>query len=251
MSGHSKWSSIKHKKAGKDARRGKLFTKLIREITVAAKAGGGDVNANSRLRLAVSNARGGNMPSDTIKRAIKKGEGGNDGADFELVTYEGYGPNNIAVVIEALTDNRNRTIASLRTAFNKYDGNLGAPNTVLYMFDRKVVLRVPTEAIGEDDLTELILEAGAEDLETVEDEFVVTAPTEAFETVKSALDSKSVEIRTSVLAHLPQTKVLIDDKEQAEKILGFLDVLEEDDDVQNVYTNFDIADSLVDELSGS
>ncbi|MBI3994048.1 MAG: YebC/PmpR family DNA-binding transcriptional regulator [Candidatus Lambdaproteobacteria bacterium] len=245
MSGHSKWSTIKHKKAGKDARRGKLFTKLIREITVAAKTGGGDVNANSRLRLAVNNARGNNMPTDTIKRAINKGIGGDDGQDYETVIYEGYGPNRIAVVVEALTDNRNRTIASLRTAFNKFDGTLGGPNTVLYMFDRKGVLRIPTSAIDEDRLTETILEAGAEDLDTDQADYVVTCPLEALEEVKAALEQHGIEIRTAELAQIPQTRVMIDDKEQAEQVLGFLELLEEDDDVQNVFSNFDLSDAVV------
>ena len=248
MSGHSKWSTIKHKKAGKDARRGKLFTKLIREITVAAKTGGGDVNANSRLRLAVNNARGNNLPTDTIKRAINKGVGGDDGQNYELVTYEGYGPNHIAVVVEALTDNRNRTIASLRTVFNKYDSALGGPNTVLYMFDRKGVLRIPTSAIDEHKLTETILEAGAEDLDTDSSDYVVTCPLDTLEDVKAALEQQEIEIRTAELAQIPQTRVVIADKEQAEQVLGFLYLLEEDDDVQNVYTNFDISDAVMAEL---
>ncbi len=251
MSGHSKWSTIKHKKAGKDARRGKLFTKLIREITVAAKAGGGDVKANPRLRLAVNNARGNSMPTDTINRAISKGVGGADGVEYEQVTYEGYGPSNIAVVVEALTDNRNRTAASLRTAFHKHNGNLGSTNTVMYMFARKGLLRIPKDATDEDKLTEIILEAGAEDLDTEGPDFVVTCPVEALEDVKAALERQSIAIRTSELAHVPQTKVMIDDKEKAEQVLGFLDILEEDDDVQNVFSNFDIPDSVLAELGGS
>ncbi len=249
MSGHSKWSSIKHKKAGKDAKRGKIFTKLIREITVAAKLGGSDPAANPRLRSAVQTARGQNMPTDTINRAITKGAGGNDGVDFEEVIYEGFGPSNIAVVIEALTDNRNRTIASIRTAFNKYNGNLGSPNSVLYMFDRKGTITIPKSAVDEDTLTEMVLEAGGEDLEAAGDDFLVIAAMEEFEQVKAELEKQELNITAAELAHLPQTKVLVEDREAAEMVLNFLDMLEEDDDVQKVFSNFDIDDTLLEELN--
>ncbi len=248
MSGHSKWSSIKHKKAAADAKRGKAFTKLIREITVAAKHGGGDQEANPRLRLAVVQARGQNMPNDTIQRAINKGVGGNDGVDFEEVIYEGYGPNNVAVVIEALTDNRNRTIASIRTAFGKYDGNLGATNSVQYMFDRKGTFVVSKEAIDEETLTEYILDAGAEDLEDQGDSFLVIAEMDTFEVVKSYLEDKNVPLESAELQRLPQTRVPIDSKEDAEKVIHFLELLEDDDDVQKVFSNFDIAEGILAEL---
>lgn len=249
MSGHSKWSSIKHKKAATDSKRGKIFTKLIREITVAAKQGGGDLEANPRLRLSVVQARGQNMPNDTIQRAIKKGVGGNDGVDFEEVIYEGYGPNNVAVVIEALTDNRNRTIASIRQAFGKYDGNLGATNSVQYMFDRKSTFVVLKEAIDEDTLTEYILDAGAEDLEDQGDSFLVIAEMDAFDAVKIFLESKEVPVESAELQRLPQTRVAIANKEDAERVINFLELLEEDDDVQKVFSNFDIAEGLLAELT--
>jgi len=250
MSGHSKWSTIKHKKAAADAKRGKIFTKLIKEITVAAKMGGGEIEANPRLRLAVNAARGKNMPNDTIKRAIQKGAGGNDGMDFEEIVYEGYGPAKVAVVIEALTDNRNRTVASIRHAFTKYNGSLGATNSVQYMFDRKGTLQVPKSAIDEDTLTEYILEAGADDMEDQGEHYLVICEPAAFEDVKAFLEDKSVEVGEVEMQRLPQNKVSIEDKEDAERVLNFLDVLEEDDDVQKVFANFEIDDALMDELAG-
>ncbi len=249
MSGHSKWSSIKHKKGLKDARRGKLFTKLIREVTVAAKHGGGDPASNSRLRLAVQAARDQNMPLDTVNRAIARGAGGGDGIDYEEVIYEGYGPANVAVVIEALTDNRNRTVASLRQTFGKFNGNMGATNSVQFMFDRKGTLLISKDAIGEDQLTEHVLEVGAEDLDTSgEDYFVICAP-EDFARVKTYLEEQGVPILSAELTRLPQTQVPIADKQQAEAVLNFLDMLEDDDDVQNVFANFDIDDAVLAELS--
>ena len=248
MSGHSKWSTIKHKKAAQDARRSKVFTKLIKEITVAAKLGGGDTDANPRLRAAVLNAKGNNMPMDTINRAIKKGTGGNDGVDFETVTYEGYGPNNVAIVVEALTDNRNRTIASVRTAFNKFNGTLGGPNTVLYMFDRKGVIDVEAGDVDEESMTDHVLEAGAEDLSVADGYYEVTCAVEDFDTVRNALEAQGLTIRASGLAHVPQARTLVDDKEQAEQVLGLLDMLEDDDDVQQVFTNFDMDDAVAAEL---
>lgn len=249
MSGHSKWSSIKHKKAAADAKRGKVFTKLIREITVAARIGGGDPTGNPRLRAAVQTARGQNMPTDTINRAIAKGSGADDGVNYEEVTYEGFGPANVAVVIQALTDNRNRTIASIRTAFNKFNGNLGSTNSVLYMFDRKGTITIPKGAVDEDTLTEAALEAGAEDLDTSGDEYTVISAMEEFDQVKSALEERGLEISGAELAHLPQTKVIVHDREEAEQVMGFLEMLEEDDDVQKVFSNFDIDDTLLAELS--
>jgi YebC/PmpR family DNA-binding regulatory protein len=249
MSGHSKWSSIKHKKAAVDAKRGKIFTKIIREITVAAKTGGGDADANPRLRAAVQNARGQNMPMDTIKRAVDKGAGGAGGPDFEEVTYEGFGPCNVAVVIQALTDNRNRTIASIRGAFNKYNGNLGSTNSVQHMFERKGTLLIQKSAVDEDTLTEWVLEAGAEDLESGEEDFLITSSVDDFEAVKSALGAQNLEIREAELAQVPQTKTIISDKADAEKVMNFLDLLEEDDDVQKVFSNFDIDDAVLAEMN--
>ena len=248
MSGHSKWSSIKHKKAATDAKRGKIFTKLIREITVAAKTGGADPGGNPRLRSAMQAARGQNMPMDTVNRAIKKGAGGADGVNYEEVIYEGFGPCNVAVVIQTLTDNRNRTIASIRGAFNKYNGNLGSTNTVLHMFERKGTILIPKSAVDEDTLTEWILDAGAEDLDVGMEDYLVTSAVEDFEAVKDALEQKNVQIREAELAQVPQTKTIISDREEAEKVMNFLDMLEEDDDVQKVYSNFDIDDAVLTEL---
>lgn len=249
MSGHSKWSSIKHKKAATDAKRGKVFTKLIREITVAAKMGGEDPSANPRLRAAIQSARGQNMPMDTVNRAIKKGAGGNDGLDYEEVIYEGFGPSNVAVVISALTDNRNRTIASIRTAFNKFNGTLGSPNSVLHMFDRKGTLQIEKSVVDEDTLTEVILEAGAEDLDTSGEDYLVISEIDAFEEVKSALEEKGWPIKEAQLSQLPHSRTIISDREDAEKVMNFLDMLEEDDDIQRIFTNFDIDDAILAELS--
>ena len=249
MSGHSKWSTIKHKKGAKDARRSKIFTKLIKEITVAAKMGGGDMNANSRLRLAVNNARENNMPSDTIQRAIKKGTGGNDGVDYEEVLYEGYGPHNTAVVVKALTDNRNRTAGNVRAIFTKNGGNMGATNSVLYQFDHKGLIEVNKDDLTEDALTEFLLEAGGDDLADAGDHFLVTTAMEAMEKVKHYLEAKGATIRSAILTYLPQNKVVIDDMEQAEKVMHFLDKLEDDDDVQQVYSNFEISDKIAEQLA--
>ena len=249
MSGHSKWSSIKHKKAAQDARRGKLFTKLIREVTVAARHGGGDPEANPRLRLAISQARGHNLPMDTINRAIAKGSGASEGEDYVEVIYEGYGPHNVAVVIEALTDNRNRTIASIRHTFGKHNGNLGATNSVQYMFERKGTLTVPKEGLDEDALTEYVLEGGGEDLEDQEDSFLVICPLEAFESLRSLLEEKGVTIGSAELQRLPQARVTLSSKEDAEKVLTFLEALEEDDDVQKVFSNLDIDEAILAELT--
>ena len=249
MSGHSKWSSIKHKKAAQDAKRGKIFTKLIREITVAARAGGGDPGGNPRLRAAIQTARGQNMPMDTINRAVSKGAGGTDGDSYEEVIYEGFGPGNVAVVIRTLTDNRNRTIAAIRTAFNKFNGTLAAANAVQHMFDRKGVLVIPRSAVDEETLTEWILEAGAEDLEVGEEEYLVTCSVEEFEEVKAALEARELALESAELALLPTMRVEIGNREEAEKVLNFLDMLEDEDDVQQVFSNFDIPPEILAELA--
>ena len=249
MSGHSKWNSIKHKKAAVDAKRGKIFTKLIREITVAARTGGGDPDGNPRLRAAIQAARSQNMPTDTINRAVNKGAGGTDGDSYEEVIYEGFGPGNVAVVIRTLTDNRNRTIAALRTTFNKFNGTLAATNAVQHMFDRKGVLVIPKSAVDEETLTEWILEAGAEDLETGEEEYLVTCSVEDFEEVKTALEAKELALESAELALLPTMRVEIENKEEAERVLNFLDMLEEEDDVQRVFSNFDIPPEILAELA--
>ena len=249
MSGHSKWSGIKHKKAVVDAKRGKLFSKLIREITVAAKMGGGELDANPRLRQAINTARAANLPQDTIMRAVTKGAGGADGVDYAEVIYEGYGPHNAAVVIEALTDNRNRTASSIRSTFTKYDGNLGASNSVLFMFDRVGTIVIDRSTIDEDTLTGYVLEAEGEDLQSGDEGYLVSTRLEAFEPVKSFLESKGLEIKESELIWQPQTKVTIEDKAQAERVINFLEALEDDDDVQKVHTNLDIDQNVLTELA--
>jgi YebC/PmpR family DNA-binding regulatory protein len=241
MSGHSKWSKVKHQKAVVDAKKGKLFTKLIREITVSAKLGGADQNANPRLRQAVQAARAGNMTNDTVQRAITKGAGGADGVDYETVLYEGYGPASSAVIVEALTDNRNRTASSIRTAFSKYNGNLGGTNSVSYLFQHVGKILISGDAIDEDKLTDLILEAGADDLMSSPDGFVVTTTMEGFEPTKTFLESKGVKIEESELIWQPKTPVAIHDKNKAQTVMNFLEVLEDDDDVQKVFTNLDEA----------
>jgi YebC/PmpR family DNA-binding regulatory protein len=249
MSGHSKWSSIKHKKAAIDSKRGKVFTKLIREITSAARHGGGDPGANPRLRLALDRARASNMPNDTMQRAIDKGTGEGDEGNYEEVIYEGYGPARIAVVIEALTDNRNRTASSIRTAFTKHSGNLGSTNSVQYMFDRKGTFVIPKTAADEDTLTEYVLEAGAEDLEDDGDTWWVTCPLEAFDAVRSYFEAKGVPVESAELQRLPQNRVMIEDPEEATRVLSFVEALEDDDDVQRVFANFDIDEQLLAELA--
>ncbi len=250
MSGHSKWSTIKHKKAAVDAKRGKIFTKLIREITVAAKQGGGDIDTNPRLRLAVTQARGQNMPSDTIERAVKKGAGGLGGNNFEEIVYEGYGPFSVAVMVEALTDNRNRTVASVRSIFSKHNGNLGSSNSVQHMFQRKGVLMVPKAGIAEEEITNAVLEGGADDLEEQEEHFVVYCPMEQFDAVRSCVEDKKMKITAAQLEWLPTVQVEIADRVQAEKLVKFLDFLEEDDDVQKVFSNFDLSEGLAKEWNG-
>ncbi|MDH4224219.1 MAG: YebC/PmpR family DNA-binding transcriptional regulator, partial [Deltaproteobacteria bacterium] len=231
------------------AKRGKIFTKVIREITVSAKLGGGDPDGNPRLRSAIILAKANNLPLDTVNRAIKKGVGGNDGVDYMEVMYEGYGPANVAVVVEILTDNRNRTASNIRTIFNKNHGSLGSSNSVLYMFDHLGVVEVNKPGVDEDTLTEYVLEAGAEDLNTEGEMFTITAAKENFEQVKHFLENKGVVMESASLAWVAQTKTVIDDMELAEKVMHFIDALEEDDDVQRVFTNFEISDAVLEQLS--
>ena len=249
MSGHSKWSTIKHRKAAQDAKRGKAFTKLIKELTIAARMGGSDLDANPRLRTAVANAKSQSMPKDNIDRAIKKGAGELDGVIFEEIIYEGYGPHNVAIIVEVMTDNRNRTIASVRHAFSKYNGNLGSANSVQYMFDRLGSIMIDKTVIEEDPLTELILEAGAEDI-NIEDPHayqVITAPAE-FDAVRSYLEEKEVVMLSAELIWNPQNRIEIDDSKKAEQVIKLIDFLEDDDDVKSVHSNFDISANVMAEL---
>ena len=249
MSGHSKWSTIKHRKAAQDAKRGKAFTKLIKELTIAARMGGSELDANPRLRTAVANAKSQSMPKDNIDRAIKKGAGELDGAVHEEIIYEGYGPHNVAIIVEVMTDNRNRTIASVRHAFSKCNGNLGSANSVQYMFDRMGSIMIEKTVIEEDLLTDLILEAGADDIITENpDAFqIITSPAD-FDTVRSYLEEKEVTMLSAEVMWNPQNRVEIDDSKKAEQVIKLIDILEDDEDVNSVHSNFDISDNVMAEL---
>ena len=247
MSGHSKWSSIKHKKAATDAKRGKIFTKLIKEITVAARLGGGDIDANPRLRTAVQAAKNENMPKDNIERAIKKGTGELEGVNYEESIYEGYGPGGAAVLVESLTDNKNRTVADIRSIFGKNGGNLGENGCVAWMFDKKGYIAVESKSVDEDVLMEAALEAGAEDIKEDNSNYeVITAPGD-FEAVKDAIDKASIAYIDAEITMLPQTTANLAGKE-AEQMVRLMEMLEDCDDVQKVYTNADIPDEIVDNL---
>jgi YebC/PmpR family DNA-binding regulatory protein len=250
MSGHSKWSSIKHKKAVKDARRGKLFTKLIREITVAARLGGGDMNANPRLRTAVLTARANSMPNDNIERAIKKGTGDLEGATYEDVTYEGYGPRGVAILVHVLTDNRNRTVADLRRLFSKYGGNLGESGCVAWMFQKKGIITVAREQVSEERLMELALEAGAEDMSDGGELFEVVTTPDTLDEVKEALERASICIESAEVTMVPQTTVDLTGKD-ADATLKLLEALDDADDVQNVSANVQIAQEDLERMSAA
>jgi YebC/PmpR family DNA-binding regulatory protein len=249
MSGHSKWSTIKHKKAAKDAKRGKMFTKLIREITVAARMGNsGDPNFNPRLRTAILAAKAASMPNDNIDRAIKKGLGESDGAVFEDVGYEGYGPGGVAIMVVALTDNRNRTVADVRNLFTKHGGNLGESGCVAWMFARKGVIALEPNGVDEDRIMEAALEAGADDVQGEGDAFEVTTSPEAFEGVRDALEKVGVKATSAEVALVPQNTVPVRGSE-AQQLLRLLDALEDHDDVQSVAANADLDEEEVAKLS--
>jgi YebC/PmpR family DNA-binding regulatory protein len=244
MSGHSKWSTIRHKKAAVDAKRGKIFTKLIKEITVAARIGGGDLEANPQLRTAVAAAKAENMPKDNIERAIKKGSGELEGVNYEESVYEGYGPGGAAVLVESLTDNKNRAVAEIRFIFNKNGGNLGENGCVAWMFDKKGYIVISGENVEEDALMETALEAGAEDIREDDGSFeVITAP-EDFEVVKEAVEAASIEYEVAEVTMLPQNNTSLQGKE-AEQMARLMEMLDDCDDVQQVYTNADIPEELM------
>ena len=240
MSGHSKWATIKRKKAVLDSKRGKIFTKLIKEITIAARDGG-DVNGNPRLRLAVDNAKAQNMPLDNIERAIKKATGELEGVTYHELTYEGYGPAGVAVLVEVATDNKNRTVAEVRHLFSKNGGSMGETGSVAWMFDRKGVITLPAEGKKEDDVMEIILEVGADDLTTEEDYFEVTTSVESFETVRRTLVDKSFTVENASLQWIAKNMIEVKG-EDAEKVMKMIEGLEDLDDVQNVYSNADIVE---------
>lgn len=241
MSGHSKWSTIKRKKGANDAQRAKIFTKVSREILVAVKAGGPDPDNNSALKDAISKARAVNMPNDNISRTIKKAAGSTDGDNYETVVYEGYGPSGVAVIVDTLTDNRNRTAANIRHYFDKFGGNLGTNGCVSFMFDKKGVIIIENDGISEDEITMDALEAGAEDLSVTEDCIEVTSAPEDFHGVRDALESKYT-ISSAELSMVPQTMTKIADEEHITLMGRLLDSLDDDDDVQNVYHNWDMPD---------
>ncbi|MGD0947864.1 MAG: YebC/PmpR family DNA-binding transcriptional regulator [Candidatus Binatia bacterium] len=250
MSGHSKWSSIKHKKAVKDARRGKLFTKLIKEITVAARLGGGDINANPRLRTAVTTARENSMPNENIDRAIKKGTGELEGVHYEEANYEGYGPGGAAIMASVVTDNRNRTVSDLRRIFEKHSGNMGSAGCVAWMFHKRGVITVEKSKVDEDRLMEIALDAGADDVNDAGDSWeIITAP-ENFETVKAATDKAKLERASAEIAMVPVNTVSLTGKE-AEQTIRLLEELEEHDDVQSVASNVDIPQDELERLSAA
>ena len=247
MSGHSKWHSIRHKKAAVDAKRGKLFTKIIRELTVAARTGGGSPDVNPRLRTAVQAAKDVNMPKDTIDKAIKKGTGELPGVSYEDVTYEGYGPGGVAIFIQGSTDNRNRTSAEVRHIFTKHNGSLGEAGCVSWMFAKKGIILVDASASDEDTLTEIAIEAGADDLVNNGDSFTVTTNPVDLDAVRSVIEEKGITVGSADISMVPNTTVKLEGKE-AEQLLKLVSALEELDDVQSVSANFDIADELIEQI---
>ena len=250
MSGHSKWSTIKHKKALKDARRGKLFTKLIKDLTIAARIGGSDLSSNPRLRTALAAAKAASMPNDTIDRAIKKGAGELEGVNYEEITYEGHGPGGVAIMVQALTDNKTRTVSEVRHLFSKYGGSLGSPNSVAWMFTKKGVITIEKGQAEEDQLMELTLEAGAEDVSGGDEEFEISTAPEDFDAVREALEKAGIAMTSAEVAMIPQNTVNLTGKE-AEQALKLLELLEENDDVQSVAANFEIAQDEAERLSAA
>lgn len=247
MAGHSKWANVKHRKARMDAQKGKIFTKLAREIIVAAREGGGDIEANFRLRLAVQKARENNMPNDNIQRAIQKGAGGLEGDSYEQTNYEGYAAGGVAVLLEVLTDNRNRTVADIRHLFSRHGGSLGESGCVAWMFQRKglfIAKRAELE-VSDDDLMLIALEAGAEDVKEDDDTYSIITPPELFEEVKEYLQQQKIAVESAEVTMLPQSTVEINNPDEVKSILNLMEALEDNDDVQNVYANFEIPDELM------
>jgi YebC/PmpR family DNA-binding regulatory protein len=250
VSGHSKWSSIKHKKGAADAKRGKLFSKLSRAIIVAAKEGGADPSGNLALQNAIEKARSYSMPKDNIDRAIAKGSGAeSDGSQFETVVYEGYGPSGVAVIVEALTDNRNRTASDVRHTFSKNDGNLGTSGAVVWLFERRGVVLVPAEGVDEDELTLAAAEGGADDVTLDGSSYQVLSAPENLATVREAVESAGFAIDSAELTMLPKTTVEVVDESDAKKVLRLMDQLEDNDDVQDVYANFDIPEQVLEAVA--
>jgi YebC/PmpR family DNA-binding regulatory protein len=247
MSGHSKWSTIKHKKGAADAKRGKIFTRIIKEMTVAARLGGGDVDGNPRLRAAVAEAKANNMPKDNIDRSIKRGTGELEGVNYEELTYEGYGPGGVAIMVETMTDNTNRTTPEIRHVFEKCGGNMGTPGSVRFQFERKGYFAIEKSAANEDKLMEVALEAGADDLQTDDaDIYEIYTTPEAFEQVRQALEKNKIPTVEAKLGQIPSNYVKLDEQ-KSKQMMRLMEMLDDQDDVQNVYTNFDIPDELLEE----
>jgi YebC/PmpR family DNA-binding regulatory protein len=244
MSGHSKWATIKRKKAVTDSRRGKIFTQIIKEITIAAKSGGGDPSGNPRLRLAIDKAKSSNMPADNIKRAIMKGTGELPGVSYEDVTYEGYGPGGVALIIESVTDNKNRTVSEIRHLLERNGGKFGATGSVAWIFHKKGTIRTPKGAMTEDDMLSIVLDAGADDLRLDGDSFEITTSPEAFEAVKKAIEDQHIAIEEAEIHKVPENTVRVEGPD-AEKVLKLMEALEEHDDTQHVYANFDIDEKVL------
>ncbi len=248
MSGRSKWSSIKHKKAAKDAKKGKLYTKLIKEITVAARMGGGDINANPRMRTAILTAKASSMPAENIDRAIKKGTGELEGVSYEEIIYEGYGQGGTAILVHVLTDNKNRTVSEIRRLFTKYGGNMGESGCVAWMFDKKGLITVDKGQIDEDRLIALVLDGGAEDVREEDDLFEIVTPPQDFEKVRELLQRGNVAMVTAQVSMMPKSTVTLD-KKFAEQALNLTSDLEDHDDVQSVAANYDIPDEIIEKAS--
>jgi len=248
MSGHSKWASIKHKKAIVDAKRGQVFTKFIREITVAAKTGGGDLDTNPRLRTAVQSAKDSNMPADNIDRAIKKGTGELEGVTYEEIAYEGFGPEGAAILVACLTDNKNRSASEIRSLFNKNGGNMGSAGTVAWMFEKKGFIVIPKSSTTEDQLMEVAIGAGAEDMTSTDTVFEVTTAPHDLWAVREAIEKAKIKVESAVLTMIPKNLVAVS-PETGRKVIHLIESLEEHDDVQNVYSNVDIPEELMKELS--
>jgi len=247
MSGHSKWASIKHKKAATDAKRGKVFTRIIRELTIAAKMGGGDIEGNPRLRSAVAASKDVNMPWKNIENAIKKGTGEIEGVTFEEVAYEGYGPGGVAILVEGSTDNRNRTAAEIRHMFSKYNGSLGAPGSVSYLFTKKGAIRVAAESATEDKLIEVALDAGAEDVKAEPEGFTVYTPPNGLLDVREKIEAAGIKVESAEVEHLPSTTKKVEGRD-AETLLKLMGALEDHEDVSLVSANFDISDELIEQF---
>ena len=244
MSGHSKWSTIKHKKGATDAKRGKIFTKVIKEITVAARIGGGDVDGNPRLRLAVQKAKEVNMPQENVMRAIKKGTGELEGVQYQEISYEGYGPGGVAIFMEVMTDNKNRTISELRAALDKNGGNMGENGCVAWIFEKKGIITIMISEKDEEELLELVMDAGGDDLQTVDDYYEITTSVESFESVRKAIENSGLKVQSAQLTRIPQNTVNVEEK-NCKSLLRLMDMLEDHDDIQKVYSNFDITDELM------